>query len=87
MKDNLTSKNNSTACQRALILTYLQEHGSATTTDFRNMGIMSPAPRIMELKRQGYNIEKVLEAVIDHVGVKHGNVARYFLQGVADGES
>lgn len=77
-KENRTS-NTSTANQRAFILTYLEQN-SATTLDFRNAGIMAPAARIKELREAGYKITKILEYQFDHVGVKHGRVARYFLQ-------
>ena len=80
MKENRTS-NTSTANQRAFILTYLEQNGSATTLDFRNAGIMAPAPRIKELREQGHIITTFFETVTDHVGVKHGKVARYLLQG------
>ena len=79
-KENRT-KGNSAANQRDFILSYLKKNGSGTTQDFRDAGIMSPAPRIMELRRLGYKIRKELEVVTDHVGVTHGHVARYFLQG------
>lgn len=79
-KENRTS-NTSTANQRAFILTYLEQNNSATTLDLRNNGIMAPAARIKELKKAGCKIGKTLEDQFDHVGVKHGRVARYFLQG------
>ena len=84
-KGSRTDNNTSTTNQRTFILTYLREHGSATTIDFRNIGIMAPAPRILELRKRGYDIPAILETVIDHAGVKHVNVARYFLQGVNNG--
>ena len=79
MKDNRT-QGLSTANQRAYILSYLEQNGSATTLDFRNAGIMAPAPRIKELREEGHIITTFFETVTDHVGVKHGKVARYFLQ-------
>lgn len=79
-KENRTSFT-STANQRAFILTYLERNNSATTLDFRNNGIMAPAARIKELKEAGYKIGRILEDQLDHVGVKHGRVARYFLLG------
>ncbi len=71
-----------TANQRTFVLNYLNEHGSGTTFDFRNLGIMAPAPRIKELKEKGYLIETILEDVLDHIGVSHRKVARYFLRGI-----
>ena len=82
IKENRTNHTTSAANQRAFILTYLEQNGSATTLDFRNHGIMAPAARIIELKEKGYKISKTLEDQNDHTGVKHGRVARYFLQGV-----
>lgn len=79
-KENRTSTR-STANQRSFILTYLIKNGSGTTIDFRSAGIMSPAPRIMELKKSGHNIISNLETVTDEVGVRHLNVARYILKG------
>jgi len=84
-KENRTNNITSTANQRAFILAHLEVNNSATTLDFRNAGIMAPAARIKELKEAGYNISKTLEDQFDHVGVKHGRVARYFLQGVNNG--
>jgi len=81
-KENHTSKDTSAANQRAFILAYLAQNNSATTLDLRDAGIMAPAARIKELKEAGYEISKLLENQFDHVGVKHGRVARYFLQGV-----
>jgi len=86
MKNRTISKYTSTANQRQFILTYLQEHGNANTHEFRDMGLMSPAQRISELKKQGYDIRKSMEVSVDHVGVKHGNVARYYLSVNADGD-
>ena len=51
---NKTSNDVSTSTQRAQILSYLNEHGSATTLDIRNkLHILSPAPRILELRERG----------------------------------
>ncbi len=48
----------SSATQRAQILSYLIENGSATTLEIRDvLHIMSPAPRILELRAQGHKIE------------------------------
>lgn len=45
------------ATQRATILEHLQQHGSISTLEARMMYfIMSPASRIMELRRQGWCI-------------------------------
>jgi hypothetical protein len=44
------------AAQRLQILQWLQQHGSITTLEARAIYIMSPAPRIFELRDHGYNI-------------------------------
>lgn len=47
----------SAATQRAQILDYLQRYGSATTLQIRDeLHILSPAPRILELRAQGHKI-------------------------------
>jgi hypothetical protein len=52
----------SSATQRAQILSYLKEHGSATTLEIRDLlHIMSPAPRILELRAQGHKIETYID--------------------------
>ena len=79
--DKLIVTDTSAKTQRDLIMCVLNQHGSATTIDFRAMGIMSPAPRIMELKKLGFNIVATLEYDHDHAGVKHSRVARYWLKG------
>ena len=44
--------------QQQTILAHLRKHHSITTLEAREMGIMSPASRIMELKKeQGHRIE------------------------------
>ena len=70
---------NSTNNQRAKLLDYLQEHGSITTTQAReDLDIMSPAPRIMELRAQGYLITMQWETWVSEFGIKH-RIGRYFL--------
>lgn len=65
--------------QRLQIIALLKKHHSVNTPEFRHFGIMAPAPRIFELKGQGYPIAKVTETYVDHHGKKHHGVARYFL--------
>lgn len=71
-------KDNSKATQRRTILKVLRER-SASTFDFRQMGIVSPAPRIKELREQGYQIETTRIRSLDHTGQPHGGVALYRL--------
>ncbi|MBA6234066.1 MULTISPECIES: helix-turn-helix domain-containing protein [unclassified Colwellia] len=90
MKDDKAASNNGThqknqhndvssATQRAQILSYLKAQGSATTLDLRNeLHILSPAPRILELREQGYRIVTVRENQVTPDGKKH-LVARYIL--------
>jgi len=48
----------SSAAQRVQILAYLEKNGSATTLQIRNdLHILSPAPRILELRAQGHSIK------------------------------
>lgn len=70
----------SSAGQRVQILSYLKEHGSATTLEIRSkLHILSPAPRILELRAQGIEIDTVREHQPTPDGKKHC-VARYVLQ-------
>jgi hypothetical protein len=90
MKDNKAASDNgthinfrpsdiSTASQRAQILSYLKLHGSATTLDIRNkLHILSPAPRIFELRKQGLIIATEKEVQPTPDGRSH-SVARYVL--------
>lgn len=58
--------------QREKLLAYLRQHGSVTTADARRwLNIMSPASRIMELKRAGYSIVRRYD--------EHQGCARYHL--------
>lgn len=71
---------NSTNNQQAKLLDYLQEHGSITTAQARNeLDVMSPAPRIKELKARGYSIVTLCDNWISDHGINHKGVARYVL--------
>ena len=71
---------NSTNNQRLKLLDYLQEHGSITTAEARdNLDVMSPAPRIMELRRIGILINTVSDQWISNHGINHKGIARYVL--------
>lgn len=79
-KHKCNSKDNSAHNQRLKILDWLFEKGSITTDQARtNLSVMSPAPRILELKRAGYLINTVPETFIDSADVKHTKTARYVL--------
>lgn len=64
--------------QRAHIIKMLQ-HKPQSTFDFRAAGICAPAPRISELKQQGYNIVRRDETLADAAGVVHRGIAVYTL--------
>lgn len=71
---------NSSNNQRAKLLYYLIEHGSITTAQAREvLDVMSPAPRIMELKALGYSIVTLCDSWISDHGINHRGIARYVL--------
>lgn len=71
--------NNSAAGQRQAILTWLQQQGTLTTIQARDeLGIMSPAARVMELREQGHQIVTYRTVTIDRTGTKHRE-AKYIL--------
>jgi predicted HTH transcriptional regulator len=79
---------NSTNNQRAKLLDYLKEHGSITTAQARELlDVMSPAPRILELRRFGYLINTVSDHWISDHGINHKGVARYVLTQIKPIES
>ncbi|MCC2615919.1 helix-turn-helix domain-containing protein [Aestuariibacter halophilus] len=75
----LDSKDTSAETQRQQILSHLRKKQSINTLEFRQLGFMSPAPRIFELKQLGYTIRSVMEDVITPDGRMHRRVARYYL--------
>lgn len=71
---------NSAFNQRLKLLDWLFESGSITTSEAReHLDIMSPAPRIMELKRAGYLIVTVTDNWTSPHGINHKGIARYVL--------
>lgn len=67
------------ATQKAKILRYLKEHGSITPVDaLREFGCMRLAPRISDLKEDGYKIQAVSESATNRYGDKV-RYARYYL--------
>ncbi|GAC32906.1 helix-turn-helix domain-containing protein [Paraglaciecola polaris] len=74
----LNQKDTSANTQRLQIVALINERQSVNTPEFRKLGIMAPAPRIFELRQQGYNIQKVLETYVDDTGKAHSGVARYY---------
>lgn len=76
-KINLTD--NSTYNQCLKLLDYLLERGSITTSEAREkLDIMSPAPRILELREAGYQIDTVWDNWTSEYGIKH-RIGRYVL--------
>ena len=76
----LKFKDNSAKNQRLKLLDYLLEHNSITTSEAREkLDIMSPAPRILELKANGYLIITVPAEWVSDYGINHKGVARYVL--------
>jgi hypothetical protein len=72
-------KDNSAHNQRLKILDWLFEKGSITTSEARQtLDIMSPAPRILELREAGYQIETIWDSWTSEHGIKHP-IGRYIL--------
>jgi hypothetical protein len=70
----------STHAQRQRLLEALIELGAVNTIYARDsLNIMSPAPRIMELRKQGHEIIKTPITINDRNGFIHSGVARYVL--------
>ncbi|MEY4589991.1 MAG: hypothetical protein RL497_2067 [Pseudomonadota bacterium] len=72
--------NNSAQAQQKRIAAHLRKYGRINTVYARDeLGIMSPAPRIKELRNQGYKIKTLRISVADSLGVTHHGVADYVL--------
>lgn len=70
---------NSSFNQRIKLLDWLFERGSITTAQAReHLDIMSPAARILELKRQGYLIVTIWIDWVSGFDIRH-RVAKYVL--------
>jgi hypothetical protein len=73
-------KDNSAHNQRLKIRDWLFEKGSITTAQAREyLDIMSPAPRIMELRKAGYQIVTLWDSWTSEHGIKH-RIGRYVLK-------
>lgn len=78
-KVTLNRNNTSAAWQRATVIQALRIVGT-TTVEFREIwGVMSPAPRVLELRMLGYDIRTTFVSAHTIDGVKHYGVARYVL--------
>lgn len=75
---NITNTSRAAQCKR--IAVYLLLHQAATTIDLREKcNAMHPAGRIMELRRDGWEIALTWERSIDAQGREH-TCGRYVLQ-------
>ena len=69
----------STNSQRQRLINHLEQYNEITTIEARELyDIMSPAPRIMELKERGFNIVTIRINQDTDKG-SHKRVARYVL--------
>jgi hypothetical protein len=76
----LKSLDTSASTQRMQILGLLKRYPSINTLEFRDVhGILSPAPRVFELRLMGYEILTHLEDISTPDGRLHKRVARYYL--------
>lgn len=76
-KHKFNFTDNSTLNQRLKLLDWLFDHCSINTSQAREkLDIMSPAARIMELKRDGYLIVTLITTWTSAYGIKH-RIGRY----------
>lgn len=79
--------NTSAYAQRKRMLDALQTLGAVNTLYARDrLNIMAPAPRIKELREQGYQIRTDRIRITDRDGFVHDNVALYVLIKLVEGE-
>ncbi|HUX81497.1 MAG TPA: helix-turn-helix domain-containing protein [Halothiobacillus sp.] len=77
----------STASQCRRLLAALIEAGADGVTTVqarRDLNVMQPAPRIKELREQGYKIATFRQPVLDDYGRKHPGIGRYVLLATPD---
>ena len=77
-----SNKDTSAATQRSQILAHLKRTPSINTLEFRELGFISPAPRILELKERGHNIKSIREDVKTPDGRLHRGIAQYYLSNI-----
>lgn len=69
--------------QKQMVLDYITEFGSITPIDaFRDLGVTRLAAKIFELKKDGHDIEKVIETGKN----RFGNRTRYARYSFGKGE-
>lgn len=70
--------------QRTLVLSLLRQ-GPTNSVELRQLGILNPSGRAMELKQRGHPVEvRILPSVFGPSGTVHRNIAEYRL--APDGE-
>lgn len=80
---DFTPSESARSLQCSLLLTYLLVYGEICTIHARDdLGILSPAARIYDLRKDGHNIRTVRGYAYDTQGRKHPN-AVYVLAGGA----
>ncbi len=73
---------NSAENQRAKILKHIRTNGSLTTLEAREeLGIMHPGGRVMELRKQGFEIETHWINEVDTAGKEH-RTGRYLFASI-----
>lgn len=77
-KRNFKDKNSTNQCLK--MLDWLIENGNITTTQARqHLDVMSPAARILQLKKAGYQIDRLNDTWTNEQGINHKVIARYVL--------
>jgi hypothetical protein len=79
-QNNTFNRNDTSASNAREIIIQALLTGPKTTIELREQwGVMAPAPRILELKRLGWNIVSIPVSAFTADGIKHHGVARYVL--------
>jgi hypothetical protein len=85
--DKVQTTSTTANLQRQVVLDLVKMRGGkgVNTLEARQppLGIMSPAPRILELKAKGHHIVTIPTDIVTDDGVMHQGVARYVLLGLA----
>lgn len=69
--------------QKQMVLDYIREFGSITPIDaFRDLGVTRLATKVFELKKEGHDIDKVIETGKN----RFGNRTRYARYSFGKGE-
>lgn len=77
--------NTSTEAQRARLLAWLKQGPIDTITARRDLNILAPAARIIELRFAGYPINTQRITLTDDQGRTHNGIALYFLSSEVSG--